>query len=109
MLGDVCMSCATDRIYLCMVGCTQVFYGMVFWFCVCKNGDAGCPAHHQQQDANGGSSSEGYDEMEDKLYADRDDWADVTPVPQDDGANPACPIAYTAECQSALSTCPQYF
>ena len=33
------------------------------------------------------------------LYQDRQDWADVTPVPQSDGTNPACPIAYTPECQ----------
>jgi len=30
-------------------------------------------------------------------YGQREEWKDVTPIPQDDGPNPVCPIAYTAQ------------
>ena len=30
------------------------------------------------------------------MFADDPEWADVTPVEQDDGPDPVCPIAYTA-------------
>ena len=33
-------------------------------------------------------------------YRERKTWADVVPVPQDDGPDPACPIAYTDECEA---------
>lgn len=47
-------------------------------------------------------AEESDDELEDMLYQDRQDWADVTPVPQSDGTNPACPIAYTPEFKDAM-------
>lgn len=31
-------------------------------------------------------------------YADREDWKDVQPIPQDDGPNPLVPIAYGNDC-----------
>ena len=33
-----------------------------------------------------------------KLYAEREDWKDVQPIPQDDGPHPACAIAYSDIC-----------
>eukprot|EP01132_Coremiostelium_polycephalum_P003174 gene3174-3973_t len=30
-------------------------------------------------------------------FSDREEWKDITPVPQDDGPHPICPIAYTQE------------
>jgi protein farnesyltransferase/geranylgeranyltransferase type-1 subunit alpha len=39
------------------------------------------------------------------LYASRADWSDVVPVEQDDGPNPACPIAYTDD----FKDCMNYF
>src|SRR5438045_2289658 len=35
-------------------------------------------------------------------YADDPAWADVRPVPQDDGPDPVCPIAYTAEFKETM-------
>jgi hypothetical protein len=37
-----------------------------------------------------------------KLYAERDDWKDVVPVPQDDGPHPVVRIAYAKECELSL-------
>lgn len=34
----------------------------------------------------------------DKPFSEREDFKDVTPVPQDDGQKPVCPIAYAPEC-----------
>jgi protein farnesyltransferase/geranylgeranyltransferase type-1 subunit alpha len=36
--------------------------------------------------------------MAQPLYADREDWADVVPVPQYDSVAPLAPIFYTDEC-----------
>lgn len=37
-------------------------------------------------------------------YADSNDWADIDPIPQDDGgANPLAAIAYTEEYSEAMS------
>ena len=31
--------------------------------------------------------------------SERDQWRDVTPIPQDDGPNPLVPIMYSQECE----------
>ena len=36
------------------------------------------------------------------LFCDRPEWSDVTPVPQDDGPMPACPIAYADDFRDAM-------
>jgi protein farnesyltransferase/geranylgeranyltransferase type-1 subunit alpha len=33
------------------------------------------------------------------VYAGAQEWADVQPIPQDDGENPVVPINYSAECK----------
>jgi protein farnesyltransferase/geranylgeranyltransferase type-1 subunit alpha len=34
-----------------------------------------------------------------KLYSEREEWKDITPVPQHDTFQPMAPIFYTDECQ----------
>ena len=38
-------------------------------------------------------------------FASRPEWAGVVPVPQDDGPNPICPIAYAPQCTAAACIC----
>lgn len=33
------------------------------------------------------------------IYLDRDTWADLEPIEQDDGDNPVVPIKYSVECK----------
>ncbi|KAJ2965019.1 hypothetical protein NQZ79_g53 [Umbelopsis isabellina] len=40
--------------------------------------------------------------MQDESYANNPVWADVQPIPQDDGANPLVPIAYSREYSEAM-------
>lgn len=40
--------------------------------------------------------------MQDERYANNPAWADVQPIPQDDGANPLVPIAYSRECECLI-------
>lgn len=37
--------------------------------------------------------------MQTDSYSNDPDWADVQPIPQDDGENPLVPIAYSRECK----------
>ena len=42
--------------------------------------------------------------MEDEpLYKDRDEWKDIAPVEQDDGAQPVCPVVYTERFVDAMN------
>ena len=45
------------------------------------------------------SSSEEEDE-DFVFYRDREEWEDVSPLPQDDGPSPVVAIAYTDRCRS---------
>lgn len=37
-------------------------------------------------------------DQDDIPFYEKPEWADVVPIPQDDGPNPLVPIAYTKEC-----------
>lgn len=37
-------------------------------------------------------------------YSQRDEWADVTPIAQDDGEHPVVAIAYSAKCKLFIIT-----
>ena len=37
-----------------------------------------------------------------ELYLNPEDWKDVTPIKADEGPNPVCPIAYTAEFSNVM-------
>ena len=47
-----------------------------------------------------GSEEPDYDNM---LYSEREDWKDVTPIPQDDGPFPVVAISYTETCMYLTS------
>ena len=53
--------------------------------------------------ADSDDDSSGEDRGAYVFYKDRKDWADVLPVPQDDGPMPACPIAYSPKCKTRSS------
>lgn len=36
------------------------------------------------------------------LYKDKDEWKDVTPIPQDDGSHPVVAIAYSDKCKVTI-------
>lgn len=48
-------------------------------------------------------SSEEEDNEPFVFYRDREEWKDMTPVPQDDGPHPVVAIAYTEKCRNIIS------
>jgi hypothetical protein len=42
-------------------------------------------------------------------YKEREEWKDISPVPQDDGPSPVCAINYTNECKFELLCCRSRF
>lgn len=43
--------------------------------------------------------ADGVEEIPWILYKNRDEWSDVTPLPQDDGPHPIVAIAYSEKCK----------
>lgn len=43
------------------------------------------------------------EQQDDVPFYQKPEWADVVPIPQDDGPNPLVPIAYTRECKATPS------
>lgn len=48
-------------------------------------------------------------EQDDMPFYEKPEWADVVPIPQDDGPNPLVPIAYTKECNTPHSFLPHLY
>ncbi len=52
------------------------------------------------QEKMAGNSSDDSFADEWVFYKDREEWKDVTPIPQDDGPTPVVQIAYSDKCES---------